>query len=491
MPCFKDGACSKTHEPATHPFYVIEQHSVPIYEPEWGADEELCLLEGAENYGLGSWADIADHIGGYRTKEECRDHYIKTYIESPNFPLPANANIADRQLTSEISREDFQARKKRRIESRKEDTFNAPPAAPKQKPVASVPACHEVQGYMPGRLEFETEYSNDAEEAVQHMQFEPGDGVDLRTGELDPEMNMKLTVMSIYNDRLTSRADRKKIIFEHHLLDYKRNMNIEKKKTKEEKMLFDKTKPFTRMMNHDDWTEFSNKILDEHNFRAAIAQTQEWRRVGITNVKDGEKYEAEKQARAARPPPTGAFDRQGGVRSGEKKHEQKVIADATLELTAQELPERFRPIPQQPLNPTSTIATTNDRGNGPAADVKIKVPLTNGTTNTLYSSLSSVVENKATKTKHHPQCLPNTVPLRISNAADVQLLTEAEKEFCSQLRIQPKPYMAIKQAVIQEAMKNGGTLKRKAVKELCKGLDTARGSKAFDFFVHSGWISKA
>lgn len=99
---------------------VIEQHSIPVYEPDWGADEELCLLEGAEVYGLGSWADIADHIGGYRDKDEVREHYIKTYIESPNFPLPANADPGDKHLSDQVPRDKFQARKKRRIEERKE-----------------------------------------------------------------------------------------------------------------------------------------------------------------------------------------------------------------------------------------------------------------------------------------------------------------------------------------------------------------------------------
>lgn len=38
-------------------------------------------------YGLGNWADIAEHVGG-RTKEECYEHYMRTYIESPDYPLP-------------------------------------------------------------------------------------------------------------------------------------------------------------------------------------------------------------------------------------------------------------------------------------------------------------------------------------------------------------------------------------------------------------------
>jgi transcriptional adapter 2-alpha len=75
---------------------------------------------------------------------------------------------------------------------------------------------------MPGRLEFETEYTSEAEEAVQLIEFDPGDGINPRTGELEPEMELKITVMDIYNTRLTQRVERKKVLFEHNLLDYKK-----------------------------------------------------------------------------------------------------------------------------------------------------------------------------------------------------------------------------------------------------------------------------
>jgi len=39
-------------------------------------------------------------------------------------------------------------------------------------------------------------------------------------------------------------------------------------------------------------------------------------------------------------------------------------------------------------------------------------------------------------------------------------------------------------------MKNGGALKKKAVKELCR-IDSNKGGRLFDFFVHSNWIQKA
>jgi Myb-like DNA-binding domain len=49
---------------------------------------ELLLIDACQTYGLGNWADIADHIGSYRTKEEVEKHYYKVYLNSPNYPLP-------------------------------------------------------------------------------------------------------------------------------------------------------------------------------------------------------------------------------------------------------------------------------------------------------------------------------------------------------------------------------------------------------------------
>ena len=422
----------------------------------------MLLLEGAEVYGLGSWADIADHVGGFRTKEEVRDHYIKTYIGSSKFPLPENANPKDMTLVEEIPRETFQASKKRRIEERKEAAKSAPPATPKQKPTASVPACHEVQGYMPGRLEFETEYCNEAEEAVQHLMFDPGDGINPRTGELEPEMELKMVVMNIYNARLTARADRKKVIFEHELLQYRRNTNLDKKRTKEERDLHNKAKPFARMMNHQDFETFTASLEYEHNLRQAIVQLQDWRQMRIGDLKTGEKYEQDKQTRAQRPAPTGAFDRIGGMRNS-KPTPPVEIPSATIALTAPELPERFKPNPpSSSYNPTSnTLFPTS-------TSIPAKGPLTNGTTNI------AAMPAQQTKPKYTVTALSGTAPMKFTNenATDLHLLTKEEAELCSVLRLMPKPYLVIKEGLIKEAMKSGGGLKRRLAKEVCKVSQT-------------------
>lgn len=479
--CFANGSSSGSHQPATHPFRVIEQNSFPIFDREWGADEELLLLEGAEIYGLGSWADIADHIGGYRSKDEVRDHYYKAYIESENFPLPKRCSPHDMELANEISREEFQSRKKRRIEERREAAKNAPALQPKTKPTASVPSCHEIQGYMPGRLEFETEYANEAEEAVQLMQFDPGDGINPRTGELEPEMELKLTVMEIYNCRLTQRAERKKVIFEHNLLDYRENSKIEKKRSKEERDLINKAKPFARMMNREDFENFCQGLIDELNLRQAIAQLQEWRSMRIGDLKSGEKYEQEKALRIQKSIPMGSMDRDrlAANQRGKNQPPPEPPSGAAL-LVAPELPIR---------SAASVGGTNGDAVNG-GIKIEGKENQVNG--NHINGGSMVVANGTPAKQKFVAQPIPGIQPLLLSqdNAPDLHLLTPEEAKLCETLRLQPKPYLMIKEQILKEAVKSNGSLKKKQAKEICR-LDTQKGGRIFDFMVNAGWVIKA
>ncbi|KYK61371.1 transcriptional adaptor-like protein [Drechmeria coniospora] len=474
--CFAQGESRNSHDPATHAFRVIEQNSFPIFQREWGADEELLLLEGAETYGLGSWADISDHIGGFRDKDEVRDHYLSSYVDSASFPLPERCSPYDCDLAEEVPREEFQARKKRRIEERREAAKSAPALQAKTKPTASVPSCHEIQGYMPGRLEFETEYANEAEEAVQHMQFDPGDGVNSRSGELEPEMELKLTVMEIYNCRLSQRVERKKVIFEHELLEYRENTKTEKKRNKEEKELLQKAKPFGRIMNHKDFDDFCQGLIDEFNLRQAIGQLQEWRSMRIGDLKSGEKYETDKSQRAQKAIPMGSMDRErlASSQRGKQAPPPEPASGAAL-LVAPEL--AMRPASQ-----------TNGETKVDAA------PLTNGQANGVngYGPGHGAAGQGTPRPRYMPQPIAGVQPLALSqeNAADLHLLTADEARLCETVRLQPKPYLMIKEQILKEALKTNGTLKKKQAKEICR-LDSQKGARIFDFFINSGWVGKA
>jgi transcriptional adapter 2-alpha len=58
------------------------------------------------------------------------------------------------------------------------------------------------------------------------------------------------------------------------------------------------------------------------------------------------------------------------------------------------------------------------------------------------------------------------------------------------LRIMPKPYLSLKETMMRAALNNGGSLKKKTAREICK-IDTNKSAQLFEFFVHSGWIARA
>jgi len=139
---------------------------------------ELLLIEGISLQGLGNWQAIAEHVGT-RTKEEVEEHYNSVFIESPNWPLPVRSVIippclslasdlhAEQRMDAyfNIDPSEFQERKRRRI-----STMNTAPPPPKDPPT-SAPGVHEVATFLPGRLEFEHELDNEAEDLVKDLEF--------------------------------------------------------------------------------------------------------------------------------------------------------------------------------------------------------------------------------------------------------------------------------------------------------------------------------
>ena len=140
----------------------------------------------------------------------------------------------------------LRARKKQRIDDRRAASKGAIQA--KFETLTSAPSRHEVAGYMPGRLEFETEFFNEADERVKDMIFDDDPSAE------DPgEVDLKLAVLDIYNHNLTKRAEKKRVIFEHGFLEHKKKQQWEKRWTKDERDIVNKTKPLARLQNAADY----------------------------------------------------------------------------------------------------------------------------------------------------------------------------------------------------------------------------------------------
>jgi transcriptional adapter 2-alpha len=385
-------------------------------------------------------------------------------------------------LTDSIPKEEFQANRKARVAAAKEANERAAAAStgPKQKPTASVPACHEVQGYMPGRLEFETEYANEAEEVVQGMSFEPGDGINPMTGELEPENMLKHDVLAIYNDRLDQRAERKRVVFEHDLLDYRKKIALEKKLPKEERDLVNRCKPFAQLLNKEEYEDFVARQRKVLGLKQAITQLQEWRRMGVTSLEDGEAYEKAKAERAARQAhaQAGQFDRlpNAGRPKPQQVPEQPSLAQT---LTAAQLPLKIErtlsggaPISAKEFLEAHELATALQNAN----------------------LLPSDIDNAPPPVDSGYRCQPikDLVPWNMGpDVPDINHLLKEEFSLCNVCHIRPKPYFVIKEGMLKEAMRLGGSMKKKDAKTLLPNLDPQKVSRIYDFFIRAGWIAKA
>jgi transcriptional adapter 2-alpha len=86
LECFAEGVEVYPHR-QTHSYRIIDHITTPLFDEDWGADEELLLLEAIELYGLGNWSDVADHVGT-KNKTKCEAHYYEIFLNSQTAPLP-------------------------------------------------------------------------------------------------------------------------------------------------------------------------------------------------------------------------------------------------------------------------------------------------------------------------------------------------------------------------------------------------------------------
>ncbi|CAG8474785.1 332_t:CDS:2 [Paraglomus occultum] len=388
----------------------VKQHSLsfPIYDENWDAEEEYRLIELAGSYGLGNWLEVSEQLGS-KTKEECYEHYMKVYVKSAKWPCP------DIDKDFNIDEDKMRERKRQRM-NRIEAAANVQPK-PEGEAIQSLPAEHEIHGYMPKRNEFEQETDNDAEQLVKDIEFIDEDS--------KQDKELKIEMLEIYNKKLHRRREKKDVINEHGLLDYRKNVANEKKRPREEKELVAKTKPFARILTNKDYTSFVEGLMRECQLRQQIAKLQEWRKMGITNLKDGKLYEKAKSER-----------------------------------------EQSRETASRP-----SMSIASDRL---AAKYAANVPPVRATDTANSSS------------KHSRKSTPTS---SLDDLEGADLLLPAEKKLCEHLCIHPKPYMVFKEKLLQAYARSGGHLQRKQAKELVEQPSKGDILlKIYDLFVEMGWV---
>lgn len=421
--CFASGVELSQHK-ATHAYRVLRPFDFPVYTADWRADEELLLLEGCEQFGVGNWKDISDHIGS-KEPAACEDHFHKIYLNwsgapspNPNYFIKSGPGKPPILMPSKVA--PIVAKK-----SKKDSDVHEP------TPVAlqSVPANHEITGYMPGRREFETETENEAEVALKDLQFTEDDSVF--------DINLKLNMLDVYSGVLERRMAKKMFIFEHNLLEFRKQQSIDKMRSKEDREIFNQIKPYARFMSSKTFDNFLIGLVKEEELRRKNQTYQEYRRHGLKTFAEISRFE------------------------GEKKHlELYLKGGSSLSRTSATAKETPFPLPN-----IHTIQNQN------------------------YSSSQTVHDSQDAYKLSNPANPANrkaSNPLNILNSDGIDLLSEKERHICSILRLYPRLYLNIKDTLIREYLRTGG-LKRAQARAAVK-IDVNKTSRLYDFFISAGWI---
>ncbi|KAL8462711.1 hypothetical protein ACS0TY_033655 [Phlomoides rotata] len=325
--CFSVGAEVHPHK-SGHPYRVMDILSFPLICPEWNADEEMLLLEGIEMYGMGNWAEVAEHVGT-KSKEACIEHYKSAYLNSPFFPLPDMTHVLGK------NRKELLAMAKGHLEDKKgelqlkeespfspsrvkvEDSYKIGPSG--RLPSASIagakvnkkasntvhakdqgdllkmdgrsfglnkpksgkvdaPSLLDSSGYNPKRQEFDPEYDNDAEQSLADMEFKETD--------TEEERELKLRVLRIYSKRLDERKRRKDFILQRNLLHPSPFEDL----SQEEKKLCRRYDVFMRFHSKDEHEELLKTVVSEYRILKRIRQLKEARAAGCRSSAQADRY---------------------------------------------------------------------------------------------------------------------------------------------------------------------------------------------------------
>ena len=93
-----------------------------------------------------------------------------------------------------------------------------------------------------------------------------------------------MKVIELYNARLDERIRRKNFVVDWQILDFKKTQKEERKKTKEERDIFNSMKIFARFNKKEDHERLVNGIIKERMLREVIQQLQLFLQYGMTTM---------------------------------------------------------------------------------------------------------------------------------------------------------------------------------------------------------------
>lgn len=239
---------SKRQHSIDHPYRIVTWNFISIDSEKWSVSDDLLLLESVETFGLGNWEDVSSYIG--KSPKDCQERMNNIFYKTE---LPHSSDLCTTSFSG----------------------------------YQSLPACHEISGYMPFRDEFEVYYENDAEAIIKDLAFMLNDN--------HFDIYLKHTLLHIYSGTLYKRKLRHKLAYTLGIFSkFKELLFDEKSRDKSERDLFNRFRSFLRFCDLDEYAKFIEGLIFELKLRKRINILQECRKSGIRNIAEVERFCAEK-----------------------------------------------------------------------------------------------------------------------------------------------------------------------------------------------------
>ncbi|KAH9539527.1 hypothetical protein CY35_15G061600 [Sphagnum magellanicum] len=272
----------------------------------------------------------------------------------------------------------------------------------------------EQSGYNAKRQEFDPEYDNDAEIPLADMEFKDND--------TETDRELKLRMLHIYLSRLDERKRRKDFILERGLLNLKQQPSLDRKRPKEERELYQRSRVFMRYQTMEEHKALVDGLIAERKLRQRIEELQEYRMAGCRTLAEGEQYGSEKKKRELEASLRKSRENTAYLYSGKATHRSNRYLNREKEAEAA----------------SSGITTKDNNQKGRSSS-----------SHHLLSGSSLLASTGAKGAKR------TGVPLDVAGHPGVELLSLTEQDLCSQFRLLPAHYLKMKETLMLESMKRG------------------------------------
>jgi transcriptional adapter 2-alpha len=252
--------------------------------------------------------------------------------------------------------------------------------------IAALPGS-DLPGFMPLREDFDYEYENDAELLLADM--------DIAVDDHPSERELKLQVIRIYNHKLDERNRRKRFAIDRGLVDIKKQANLDRRRSKEEREIVSRLRVFMRFHSAEDHEALVDGLLRTRRLRLQIEALQMYRKMGIRTMEQARKYEIDRK--------------------------KKDISEKSKKLREQ-TPYLFE-----------TGRSCNSNGGSDGEDFSRR----DG-----REGVSALVGDRGP-------------PVDMEKAPGYELLGAKEIELCTRLPMLPMHYLALKDVLVREAFRNG------------------------------------